>query len=120
MREAFIRLRSEFLEICKGRIEELQSQMAVLQSDAEGAERVAALEAMRREAHTIAGSSGTYGYADVSRSARALEEFCNSIASCEEGRFGDATLAELREIYGNLLSDADRMLADPEIGIVPF
>ncbi len=120
MREAFIRLRSEFLDICKGRIELLQSQMAVLQSDAGETDRLAALDAMRREAHTIAGSSGTYGYAEVSRSARALEEFCCSVPSGDLERLGDVQLSGLTEAYRSLLSDADRMFADPEIGTVPF
>lgn len=119
MREAFIRLRSEFLDICKGRIELLQQQMAVLQSDADEADRVAALDKMRREAHTIAGSSGTYGYADVSSRARALEEFC-SAPSEDHNRLTDVRLAQLSEIYRDLLSDADRMFDNPEIGVVPF
>lgn len=120
LREAFIQLRFDFLKICRVRIDVIQCQMSVLQSDASEADRAEALDSMRREAHTIAGSSGTYGYAGVSRHARQLEDICNNAASSGRGGFSEAQMAELIEIYRNLIADADQMFADPDSGTVPF
>ncbi|WP_420404809.1 Hpt domain-containing protein [Nisaea sp.] len=120
MRETFIRLRGEFLEICKGRFDVLRRQMDVLEGEPSEEERIAALGLMGREAHTIAGSSGTYGYSDVSRCARALEHACAQGLSAEEDRNPEAQLSELSNVYRGLLSEADRMFANPDMGTVPF
>jgi len=120
MREAFIRLRSGFLEICKERIEELERQMKVIQGDAGETEKAAALDTLRREAHTLAGSAGTYGYSAVSTCANALEEACNRGLDGHAEALSDAQRRELDERFQGLLSAADEMFANPEAGTVPF
>ncbi|UUX50335.1 Hpt domain-containing protein [Nisaea acidiphila] len=115
MKEAFLRLREEFLQICRGRVDAIREQERVLRSGASATDKSSALETIRRETHTISGSSGTYGYADLSNSARSVELACGSHLAEPDGQ-PDDILERLAKLY----ADADKMFADPDIGTIPF
>lgn len=121
MREAFLRLRTEFLEICGGRIGVLREQMQILHGDGPASGKTEALELMRREAHTVAGSSGTYGYPEVSECARTLEAVCvRFMADSGDQVSGEADIEAVAVALDSLLAETDLMFANPEKGIVPF
>ncbi len=120
LRQAFLALRDEFLEICRGRIGVIERNWSEITSGFGDNNIVEALEFIKREAHTIAGSSGTYGYADVSKSARALEVLCVRLMDEGVGDMGDVQKAELAAAVTFLLEESTRMFADPEIGTIPL
>lgn len=120
MKEAFLRLRVDFLEICRGRVEKLRLQESVLGSEAGEQEIRSALDIIRRESHTIAGSSGTYGYSEVSAAAHAVETHCSALLSGEEEGLDAERVKEVFPLLEELFGAAERMFADPESGTVPF
>lgn len=120
LREAFLSLRGEFLEITQGRIAVIERNWPEVFSPSGESDTGETLELIKREAHTIAGSSGTYGYATVFRAAKNLEVFCAALL--DEGADGmdDARQAEFTATVTSLLEESSRMFADPEIGTMPF
>ncbi|WP_193170452.1 Hpt domain-containing protein [Nisaea nitritireducens] len=120
LRQAFLALRDEFLEICRGRIGVIERNWSEITSGSDDAKNPEALEFVKREAHTIAGTSGTYGYADVSKSAKELEVLCIRLMDQGVSDMDDAQKEELAAAVTSLLEESTRMFADPEIGTVPF
>ncbi|MEQ8333087.1 Hpt domain-containing protein [Nisaea sp.] len=120
LRQAFLSLREEFIEITRRRIEDIKGNFLMINSGIEADKFVEALHVVKREAHTIAGASGTYGYADVSKSANVLETFCSEIIDAKAGALDSAQRKEFEEAVDCLLADSDRMFVDPEIGVIPF
>lgn len=120
LRQAFLSLREEFLEICRGRIGVIERNWSEISSGSEDKNIIEALEFIKREAHTIAGSSGTYGYADVSKSARELEVLCAQLMDEGVNDMDTARQEELAAAVTLVFEESTRMFADPEIGTVPF
>jgi len=120
LRQAFLSLRVEFLEVCRGRVGVIERNWSEVNSESEDKDIIEALEFIKREAHTIAGSSGTYGYADVSRSARQLEVLCARLMDEGVNDMEDAQQEELAAAVNLVFEESTRMFADPEIGTVPF
>ncbi|MEO9899876.1 Hpt domain-containing protein [Nisaea sp.] len=120
LRQAFLALRDEFLEICRGRIGVVERNWSEITSGLADENTAEALEFIKREAHTIAGSSGTYGYADMSKSARELEVICARLMDEKVGDMSVAQKDELEAAVTFLREESTRMFADPEIGTIPF
>lgn len=120
LRQAFLSLREEFLEICRGRIGVIERNWSEITSVSEDKNNLEALEFVKREAHTIAGSSGTYGYADVSKAARELEVLCAKLMDEGVSDMDVAQQEELAAAVTFLFEESTRMFSDPEIGTVPF
>ncbi|MEP3115086.1 Hpt domain-containing protein [Nisaea sp.] len=120
LRQAFLALRDEFLEICRGRIGVVERNWSEITSGLADENTVEALEFIKREAHTIAGSSGTYGYVDMSKSARELEVICARLMDEKVGDMSVAQKDELEAAVTFLREESTRMFADPEIGTIPF
>tara|TARA_E500000305_G_scaffold819_1_gene787 strand:+ start:6980 stop:7357 length:378 start_codon:yes stop_codon:yes gene_type:complete len=120
LRQAFLALRLEFLEICRGRVDVIERNWSEITSESEDKNIPEALEFIKREAHTIAGSSGTYGYTDVSNSARELEVLCVRLMDEGVSDMDAAQQEELSAAVTLVLEESTRMFSDPEIGTVPF
>tara|TARA_R110002012_G_scaffold249366_2_gene426918 strand:- start:1812 stop:2189 length:378 start_codon:yes stop_codon:yes gene_type:complete len=120
LRQAFLSLREEFLEITRRRIGDIELNFLAVSSGTEAEEILEALRVVKREAHTIAGASGTYGYADVSKSANTLETVCARFLDVNAGALDGAQQEELEAAVDCLRADSGHMFADPEIGIIPF
>ena len=120
LRKAFLSLREEFLEICRGRVGVIERNWLDIASGTEHDNMIEALGCIKREAHTIAGSSGTYGYADVSKSAKELEIQCVRLMEVGASDMDAAQLQELATAVTIVVEESTRMFADPEIGTIPF
>lgn len=120
LKQAFLSLRDEFLEITRGRIAVIERNWPTIFSRSADDNPSEALEFVKREAHTIAGSSGTYGYAEVSKTARNLESFCAMLMEGGDGSIDETRQDELASVVTSLLEESSRMFADPGIGEIPF
>lgn len=120
LRQAFLALRLEFLEICRGRVGVIERNWSEITSGSDDKNIIEALDFIKREAHTIAGSSGTYGYVDVSKSARELEVLCTRLMDEGVMDMDAAQQEELSAAVTLVLEESTRMFSDPEIGTVPF
>jgi len=120
LRQAFLALRLEFLEICRGRVGVIERNWSEITSGSDDKIIIEALDFIKREAHTIAGSSGTYGYVDVSKSARELEVLCARLMDEGVMVMDAAQQEELSAAVTLVLEESTRMFSDPEIGTVPF
>ena len=120
LRQAFLALRDEFLEICRGRVDEIEQNLSVINNGSDANAISDALGLIKREAHTMAGSSGTYGYADVSKSARELEMLCIRVLKEGISEMNEAQREELARLVSRVCEDSARMFADPDSGKMPF
>lgn len=66
------------------------------------AQRPAAVTAVERCAHTIAGSAGTFGFSALGREARALELLVNETGACAQDAQAAAILERLLALCGQL------------------
>lgn len=68
-------LRAAYTQKLHGTLDELCALGARVRAEPAPADRIDALENLRNLAHKLAGSAGTYGFADLSDAARTLERF---------------------------------------------
>jgi HPt (histidine-containing phosphotransfer) domain-containing protein len=78
-------LKRTFTGTLDTRLGELEAALARLRADAPLADQVDTIKALLEQAHKIAGSAGTFGYAQVSVIASETEQLCESII---KGRHG--------------------------------
>ena len=78
-------LRQAFSQSLAERLAALDSVLAELRADAPLAGQAGAVRMMLEQAHKIAGSAGTFGYAEVSAVASEIEVLCDRILKGEHG-----------------------------------
>ena len=120
LQRAFLALRSKFLDISRGRVNEIERSLSKIISGSDAGAISDALDLIKSEAHTIAGSSGTYGYADVSKSAKDLEMLCIRFLDEGIGKMDEAQIEELTKSVNRVCEESTRMFDDPDSGKMPF
>ena len=79
----FEMLRERFLAGLDRRVSHLKATMA-LAAGSMGSERAVPLQELRRACHSLAGIGGTYGYFEITRTARVAELVCASMVESSE------------------------------------
>jgi chemotaxis protein histidine kinase CheA len=98
-------LKTRFAERLPLRLEALDQALQGLGASDAG-EAMAALKALRNEAHKLSGTAGTFGFETLGLAAQALEEFCDPLIAAghpitqEERRTLGARLADLKKSVG--------------------
>jgi HPt (histidine-containing phosphotransfer) domain-containing protein len=96
-------LKASFAVTLNSRLSEVEASLARLRGDAPLADQKDAVKTLLEQAHKIAGSAGTFGFAQVSVIASQTEQLCDSIIKGSHGAdapaLGDlsAKVAALRE-----------------------
>lgn len=115
----FLKLREKFIALSADRLAAIETAAEELANSPDPAIGRTALEAMKKLAHTVAGSSGTYGYPEVAGIARELEQRCRQAldaGSLSEG----VALEEIAEAVAATVTATRRMIEHPENGRLPF
>ncbi|MBI4672898.1 MAG: diguanylate cyclase [Chloroflexi bacterium] len=103
-------LRDDYRNNLPVRMDELTSAWRLVRDGAWDAEP---FTAFARLAHSLAGSGATYGFGDVSRAARALEQYCKACPA--EERISSDEQCEIEKLLGQL-EQAIALPLDPLAG----
>jgi HPt (histidine-containing phosphotransfer) domain-containing protein len=102
LQERLQALRDQYARQLPTRLAELESGLAWLSEDP-GNDRLLAL--LHRQVHSLTGSGASFGYPELSRSARSLEHFLKSLVNSGE-TLSDSNLAQIRALLVALQESA--------------
>jgi len=78
--ELLDRLHAKYAATLDDKLAKLKEIVDILVTGKPNSDNTAALTELMSEAHKIAGSAGTYGFADLGDAARELELYCQAIS----------------------------------------
>ena len=78
-------LRSSFRSGLATRIEELEAAIEIVAASEDSPDALSALERVQQIAHQLAGSGTTFGFPEITRNARELEEICETPLAAKIG-----------------------------------
>lgn len=104
-------LRRDYLKGAPQRLDEISALLRSLENG-----DAASLDQLRRALHKLAGSGGSYGFDEISKTARAGEHLAKALLD-KGGAPAEADVAELARHVGNLIVATQAAIAaNPDAG----